>query len=100
MEANRDESEKALAWRDRRLLDLLHIEHPIVLAPMGGFATPIHGRLADRTRLVVKLARPGLPEGPVAVAFPAEALHVFDAATGKRLEPAAAASDAAMTPAA
>jgi nitronate monooxygenase len=23
-------------WPDRRLLDLLHIEHPIILAPMGG----------------------------------------------------------------
>ena len=26
-------------WPDRRLLDLLHIEHPILLAPMAGFTT-------------------------------------------------------------
>jgi nitronate monooxygenase len=28
-----------LMWPDRRLLDLLQIEHPLVLAPMVGFAT-------------------------------------------------------------
>ena len=26
-------------WPDRRLIDLLDIEHPIVLAPMAGFCT-------------------------------------------------------------
>ena len=26
-------------WPDRRLIELLGIEHPIVLAPMAGFAT-------------------------------------------------------------
>ena len=26
-------------WPDRRLVDLLEIEHPIVLAPMAGFGT-------------------------------------------------------------
>jgi sn-glycerol 3-phosphate transport system ATP-binding protein len=70
-----------------------------LVEPLGS-ETLIHGRLADGTRLVVKLAGPGLPEGPVAVTFPADALHVFDAVSGRRLEPAAAASDAATAPAA
>ncbi|MEA2970152.1 MAG: hypothetical protein QOE78_3413, partial [Alphaproteobacteria bacterium] len=26
-------------WPDRRLTDLLEIEHPLVLAPMAGFGT-------------------------------------------------------------
>jgi NAD(P)H-dependent flavin oxidoreductase YrpB (nitropropane dioxygenase family) len=39
MEANHDDSVKLLTWPDQRLLELLRIEHPIILAPMGGFAT-------------------------------------------------------------
>jgi nitronate monooxygenase len=31
--------ESNAAWPDRRLCDLLQIEHPLVLAPMGGFGT-------------------------------------------------------------
>src|SRR5690242_7386894 len=27
-------------WPDRRILDLLGIEHPVLLAPMAGFGTP------------------------------------------------------------
>ncbi|MET1027587.1 MAG: nitronate monooxygenase [Dongiaceae bacterium] len=27
-------------WPDRRLIDLLQIEHPIILSPMAGFSTP------------------------------------------------------------
>jgi Nitronate monooxygenase len=32
--------EKTLAWPDRRLLELLRIEHPLILAPMSRFSTP------------------------------------------------------------
>jgi len=39
MEANHDDSGKAMTWPDQRLLELLRIEHSIILAPMGGFAT-------------------------------------------------------------
>ena len=29
-----------MKWRDRRLLDLFGIEHPLVQAPMAGLSTP------------------------------------------------------------
>src|ERR1700693_5854308 len=32
--------QRAGAWPNRRLLDLLKIEHPIVQAPMGGHVSP------------------------------------------------------------
>jgi nitronate monooxygenase len=35
----RQQREGSPAWPDRRLVDLLRIEHPIVLAPMAGFGT-------------------------------------------------------------
>ncbi|TIR57094.1 MAG: hypothetical protein E5X17_03935, partial [Mesorhizobium sp.] len=31
---------KTLVWPNRRLCDLLKIEHPIIQAPMAGSATP------------------------------------------------------------
>ncbi len=35
-------------WRDRRLVELFEIEHPIVLAPMAGFGTvELAGAVAD-----------------------------------------------------
>ena len=30
----------AASWPNRRLLDLLKIDHPIIQAPMGGFVSP------------------------------------------------------------
>jgi hypothetical protein len=30
-------------WRDRRLLDLLQIEFPIIQAPMAGAVSPLDG---------------------------------------------------------
>ena len=30
-----------MKWRDRRLLDLFGIEHPLVQAPMAGLSTPL-----------------------------------------------------------
>jgi hypothetical protein len=33
-------SPRAAAWPNKRLIDLLKIEHPIVQAPMGGHVTP------------------------------------------------------------
>jgi sn-glycerol 3-phosphate transport system ATP-binding protein len=68
-----------------------------LIEPLGS-ETLLHGRLADGTSLVAKLAGPGVPTGPVAVALPPEALHTFDAETGRRPEPLAAASEAAAAP--
>ncbi|HZU91779.1 MAG TPA: TOBE domain-containing protein, partial [Stellaceae bacterium] len=87
----------------RRLLIGIRPEH-VRLDPHGlplavdlieplGSETLLHGRLADETPLVVKIAGTvPLPE-PLAVALPAAALHVFDAETGRRLEAVPAAAE-------
>jgi len=58
------------------------------LAEPLGSETVLHGRLPDGTALTVR-AQGGVPasEG-LTVAIPAESLHVFDAESGMRLDPA------------
>ena len=57
-----------------------------LVEPLGP-ETLVHGRLPDGQEMVVRL--PGLPPGEenLSIALPADALHVFDAETGKRIEP-------------
>jgi sn-glycerol 3-phosphate transport system ATP-binding protein len=59
------------------------------LAEPLGSETVLHGRLPTGEMLVVKLAGPGPREGTLPVALPAEALHVFVAEGGRRLDPVA-----------
>jgi sn-glycerol 3-phosphate transport system ATP-binding protein len=77
-------------------------EH-VVLAPQGlplavdlieplGSETLVHGRLADDTPLVVKVAGAVPPGEAFAVTLPPAHLHIFDAETGLRLDPALAAA--------
>jgi sn-glycerol 3-phosphate transport system ATP-binding protein len=81
----------------RGLMIGIRPEH-VLLAPEGmefevdlveplGSETLIHGRLADRTRLVVKVAGPAPPGEVLHLALPPAELHVFDARSGSRLEP-------------
>jgi sn-glycerol 3-phosphate transport system ATP-binding protein len=58
------------------------------LAEPLGSETVLHGRLANGEALVVKLSGPGPRDGTLPVALPAEALHVFAAEGGRRLDPA------------
>ncbi|MCX7931886.1 MAG: sn-glycerol-3-phosphate ABC transporter ATP-binding protein UgpC [Rhodovarius sp.] len=56
-----------------------------LIEPLGGEAV-VHGRLADGAGLVVRLRSDALPgDGLLRVVLPPEALHLFDAATGRRL---------------
>ena len=59
------------------------------LAEPLGSETVLHGRLPNGEALVVKLTGPGPRDGTLPVALPAEALHVFAAEGGHRLDPAA-----------
>jgi sn-glycerol 3-phosphate transport system ATP-binding protein len=59
---------------------------PLDLVEPLGSETVLHGRLPNGEALTVKLAGPA-PAGPaIQVTLPAAALHVFDAASGKRLD--------------
>ncbi|MFZ4409541.1 MAG: sn-glycerol-3-phosphate ABC transporter ATP-binding protein UgpC [Paracraurococcus sp.] len=58
------------------------------LAEPLGSETVLHGRLANGEALVVKLPGAGPRDGTLPVALPAEALHVFAAEGGRRLDPA------------
>jgi len=63
------------------------LDLPLELVEPLGSETVLHGRLAAGEALTVKLAGPA-PVGPaLRVVLPAAALHVFDAASGKRLDP-------------
>ncbi len=58
------------------------------LAEPLGSETVLHGRLPDGTALTIRVPG-GVPaEEGLSVAVPAESLHVFDAATGTRIDPA------------
>ena len=58
--------------------------HVDLVEPLGS-ETLVHGHLDDGTKLMVKQAG-ALPVGEaLAVAFPAAALHLFDALSGRRL---------------
>jgi sn-glycerol 3-phosphate transport system ATP-binding protein len=59
------------------------------LAEPLGSETVLHGRLPNGEALVMKLNGPGPRDGTLPVALPAEALHVFAADGGRRLDPAA-----------
>jgi sn-glycerol 3-phosphate transport system ATP-binding protein len=56
-----------------------------LVEPLGS-ETVLHGRLAGGEAMVVKLAGPGPREGSIPIGLPAEALHVFLADGGKRLD--------------
>jgi len=60
---------------------------PDLIEPLGS-ETVIHGRLAGGEALAVKLAG-AAPAGTLHVGFPAQALHVFAAGDGRRLDPPA-----------
>ena len=62
---------------------------PLDLVEPLGSETVLHGRLPDGEALTVKLAGPAPVGGAIQVSLPAAALHVFDAASGKRLDPVA-----------
>ncbi|HJU15210.1 MAG TPA: sn-glycerol-3-phosphate ABC transporter ATP-binding protein UgpC [Stellaceae bacterium] len=63
-----------------------------LIEPLGS-ETLVHGRLADDTPLVVKVAG-AVPTGEAfAVTLPPAHLHVFDAETGRRLDPAPTAAE-------
>ncbi len=57
-----------------------------LVEPLGS-ETLLHGRLADGTELVVKLTGAAPVGTALGVALPSRELHVFDAASGARLEP-------------
>jgi len=57
-----------------------------LVEPLGS-ETVIHGRLARGETLVVKVDGPAPPDATLPVLLPATALHVFDAGTGKRIDP-------------
>ncbi|MBW6396306.1 sn-glycerol-3-phosphate ABC transporter ATP-binding protein UgpC [Roseomonas sp. HJA6] len=59
----------------------------IDLAEPLGSETVVHGRLRDGTALTARLPG-GIPQEPLILAPDLAALHVFDAADGKRLDPA------------
>ncbi len=57
-----------------------------LVEPLGS-ETLVHGRLADGTAMLVKQAG-ALPIGEaLSVGFPAQALHLFDAGSGRRIDP-------------
>jgi sn-glycerol 3-phosphate transport system ATP-binding protein len=60
-----------------------------LIEPLGS-ETLLHGRLADETGLVVKIAGAAPPVETIKVSLLSDALHVFDAESGLRLEPLAA----------
>ncbi|MCX7384557.1 MAG: sn-glycerol-3-phosphate ABC transporter ATP-binding protein UgpC [Alphaproteobacteria bacterium] len=57
-----------------------------LLEPLGS-ETVVIGRLSNGEMLSVKLPKAEAPTERMSVGFPAAALHVFDAATGLRLDP-------------
>ena len=57
------------------------------LAEPLGSETVLHGRLADGTELTVRAPGGVPPTDGLAVAVPPAALHVFDAESGKRIDP-------------
>ena len=57
------------------------------MEPLGS-ETVLHGTLPGGETLVAKLAGPAPRDGTLPVALPAEALHVFVAEGGRRLDPA------------
>ena len=59
-----------------------------LIEPLGS-ETLLHGRLSDETGLVVKIAGAALPAETINVSLHSDALHVFDAESGLRLEPLA-----------
>ena len=59
---------------------------PLDLVEPLGSETVLHGHLPNGEALTVKLAGPASAEAAIQVRLPAAALHVFDGATGKRLE--------------
>jgi sn-glycerol 3-phosphate transport system ATP-binding protein len=63
-----------------------------LIEPLGS-ETLLHGRLGDGTPLVVKIVGAVSSDEPFAVRLPAAAMHIFDAATGARLEAVAMASE-------
>jgi sn-glycerol 3-phosphate transport system ATP-binding protein len=58
-----------------------------LVEPLGS-ETVLHGTLPGGETLVAKLAGPAPRDGTLPVALPAEALHVFVAEGGRRLDPA------------
>ena len=70
-------------------LDPAGLALALELAEPLGSETVLHGRLPNGEALVVKLTGPGPRDGTLPVALPAEALHVFAAEGGRRLDPAA-----------
>ncbi len=59
----------------------------VELAEPLGSETVLHGRLADGTTLQLRIQGGPPREETIAVSFPVEHLHVFDAGTGLRLDP-------------
>ncbi|MDB5314961.1 MAG: sn-glycerol-3-phosphate transporter ATP-binding protein UgpC [Rhodospirillales bacterium] len=57
-----------------------------LVEPLGAESL-LHGRLPDGAEMTVKLAGAVHPDGELEVMPMAEALHVFDGETGKRIEP-------------
>ena len=55
-----------------------------LLEPLGS-ETVAHGRLPDGTELTARLPGEVTTEGPLSLLLPSEHLHLFDAATGKRI---------------
>ncbi|MGH7054992.1 MAG: ABC transporter ATP-binding protein [Stellaceae bacterium] len=66
-----------------------------LIEPLGS-ETLLHGRLADATPLVVKIAGAAPSRETFAVALPAAAVHVFDAESGRRLAAVPAAAEPAQ----
>ena len=60
---------------------------PLELVEPLGSETVLHGRLASGEPLTVKLAGPAPGGAALRVTLSAAALHVFDAGTGRRLDP-------------
>ena len=55
-----------------------------LLEPLGS-ETVAHGKLPDGTELTARLPGEVTTEGPLNLILPLEHLHLFDAATGKRI---------------
>jgi sn-glycerol 3-phosphate transport system ATP-binding protein len=64
-----------------------------LVEPLGGESV-IHGRLPDGTALTARLPGAAHGDGAMGVILPLESLHVFDAATGRRLDPGMAPAEA------
>ncbi|MCF3945869.1 sn-glycerol-3-phosphate ABC transporter ATP-binding protein UgpC [Acidiphilium sp. AL] len=68
-----------------------------LIEPLGS-ETLIHGRLADGSEFMLRVAGPAPAAETIKISLPAHYLHVFDAESGKRLEPLTPALSAPAMP--